>query len=34
VAQQLIDQGYPNVKALLGGFAGWQRAGLPIESSQ
>jgi rhodanese-related sulfurtransferase len=33
VAQKLIDLGYPNVQALLGGFAAWQQAGLPVESS-
>jgi rhodanese-related sulfurtransferase len=28
-----MDNGFNNVKALLGGYAAWQRAGLPIESS-
>ena len=32
MAQQLIDQGFTNVKALLGGFAAWQRAGYPVEA--
>jgi rhodanese-related sulfurtransferase len=33
VAQKLMDLGYGNVKALLGGFAAWQQAGLPTEAS-
>jgi rhodanese-related sulfurtransferase len=33
VAQILIDNGFSNVKALLGGFAAWQQAGFPVESS-
>jgi rhodanese-related sulfurtransferase len=33
VAQKLMDQGFTNVKALLGGFAAWQRANLPVETS-
>jgi rhodanese-related sulfurtransferase len=28
-----MEQGFTNVKALLGGFAAWQKAGLPVESS-
>jgi rhodanese-related sulfurtransferase len=33
VAQELIANGFTNAKALLGGFAAWQRAGLPLEST-
>jgi rhodanese-related sulfurtransferase len=33
VALELIDKGFVNVYALLGGFAAWQRAGLPVETS-
>ncbi|MFC2015937.1 rhodanese-like domain-containing protein [Chloroflexota bacterium] len=33
MAQQLMDLGFSDVKALLGGFAAWQGAGLPVESS-
>jgi rhodanese-related sulfurtransferase len=29
----LIDEGFTGAKALLGGLAAWQRAGLPVESS-
>jgi rhodanese-related sulfurtransferase len=29
-----MDQGFTNVKALLGGYAAWNAAGLPIESSE
>jgi rhodanese-related sulfurtransferase len=29
----LIGQGFTKVKALLGGFAAWQRAGYPVEAS-
>ena len=32
-AQQLLDLGYRDVQALLGGFAAWQQAGLPLEST-
>jgi rhodanese-related sulfurtransferase len=28
-----MDLGFTNVKALLGGFAAWQRAGLSLETS-
>jgi rhodanese-related sulfurtransferase len=28
-----MEQGFTNVKALLGGFAAWQQAGMPVESS-
>jgi rhodanese-related sulfurtransferase len=33
VAQILISNGLSNAKALLGGFAAWQQAGLPIEQA-
>jgi rhodanese-related sulfurtransferase len=33
VAQKLMDQGFTNVKALLGGYAAWQRDGLPVETA-
>jgi rhodanese-related sulfurtransferase len=33
VAQELISRGFANVKALLGGFAAWQQAGLPLEQA-
>jgi rhodanese-related sulfurtransferase len=33
VAQKLMDQGFTNIGALLGGLAAWQQAGLPIETS-
>jgi rhodanese-related sulfurtransferase len=32
VAQQLLDSGYSNVAALLGGLHAWQEAGYPVES--
>jgi rhodanese-related sulfurtransferase len=28
-----MDEGFTNVQALLGGFAAWERAGLPVEPS-
>jgi rhodanese-related sulfurtransferase len=28
-----MDQGFDNVQALLGGFAAWQEAGLPVEEA-
>lgn len=28
----MMDAGYDNVFALLGGFAAWQQAGYPVES--
>jgi rhodanese-related sulfurtransferase len=28
-----MDQGFTNVKALLGGYAAWQRGGFPVESA-
>jgi len=31
VAQKLIDLGYQNISALLGGWTAWQRAGYPTE---
>jgi rhodanese-related sulfurtransferase len=31
VAQKLMDRGFTNVFALLGGFAAWQQAGLAVE---
>jgi rhodanese-related sulfurtransferase len=30
----LMDKGYANVKAILGGFRAWQRAGYPSVSNQ
>jgi rhodanese-related sulfurtransferase len=33
VAQQLINKGFTNVSALLGGFAAWQRAGFAVETA-
>ncbi|MBC8249458.1 MAG: rhodanese-like domain-containing protein [Anaerolineales bacterium] len=33
-ARILMDKGYTNVKALLGGLRAWQQAGYPIVSSQ
>jgi len=33
VAQTLIDNGFTNVGALLGGYAAWQRAGFEVETS-
>jgi rhodanese-related sulfurtransferase len=33
VAQQLMDKGFTNVGALLGGYAAWQRAGFAVETS-
>jgi rhodanese-related sulfurtransferase len=30
VAAELNQQGYLNAKALLGGVAAWQQAGLPV----
>jgi rhodanese-related sulfurtransferase len=33
VAQKLMDRGFTNVFALLGGFAAWQQAGLPVDTS-
>jgi rhodanese-related sulfurtransferase len=33
VAQKLLDLGFSNVQALLGGYAAWQQAGLPTETS-
>jgi rhodanese-related sulfurtransferase len=27
----MIDQGYTNVKAILGGVEAWKRAGFPLE---
>ncbi|MFC2030294.1 rhodanese-like domain-containing protein [Chloroflexota bacterium] len=33
MAQRLMDQGLNNVSALLGGFAAWQREGLPVEAT-
>jgi rhodanese-related sulfurtransferase len=29
----LMDLGYADAKALLGGFAAWQQAGMPVEPS-
>jgi len=31
VAQVLIENGWKNVRALSGGFDGWQNANLPLE---
>lgn len=28
-----MDDGFTNVSALLGGFAAWQREGLPLETA-
>jgi rhodanese-related sulfurtransferase len=28
-----MNEGFTNVKALLGGYAAWQRAELPLESA-
>ncbi|TCP96200.1 thiosulfate sulfurtransferase [Cricetibacter osteomyelitidis] len=33
VAQFLVEQGYDNVFSVIGGFEGWHRAGLPIETA-
>jgi len=33
VAQNLLDKGYTNISALLGGLAAWQRAGYPVETA-
>jgi len=33
VAQKLMDNGFTNVGALLGGFAAWQRAGFAVETA-
>ena len=33
MAQLLIDNGIPNAKALLGGYAAWQRAEFPTETT-
>ena len=32
VATYLLQQGYEQVYSLIGGFEGWQQAGLPLES--
>jgi rhodanese-related sulfurtransferase len=32
VAQRIIDSGYTNVVALLGGLEGWSDAGYPTET--
>jgi rhodanese-related sulfurtransferase len=31
VAQTLLDDGFKKVKALIGGFDAWERAGYPVE---
>jgi rhodanese-related sulfurtransferase len=31
VAQELAERGYKNVHPLFGGFAVWEKAGLPLE---
>ncbi|QIM69317.1 thiosulfate sulfurtransferase GlpE [Basfia succiniciproducens] len=33
VAAFLVEQGYDNIYSIIGGFEGWQRAGLPIETA-
>lgn len=33
VAAFLAEQGYDNVYSVIGGFEGWQRASLPIETA-
>lgn len=33
VATFLVEQGYENVFSLIGGFDGWEKAGLPIETA-
>ena len=33
VATFLIEQGYENVFSVIGGFDGWVKAGLPIETA-
>lgn len=33
VAMYLIEQGYTQVYSVIGGFEGWQRASLPVESA-
>jgi rhodanese-related sulfurtransferase len=31
VAQQLLDAGWTDARALLGGFDAWRQAGYPVE---
>ena len=33
VATFLVEQGYENVFSVIGGFDGWVKAGLPIETA-
>ncbi|ABR73470.1 Rhodanese domain protein [Actinobacillus succinogenes 130Z] len=33
IAAFLAEQGYDNVYSVIGGFEGWQRAGLPMETA-
>ena len=33
VANFLVEQGYENVFSVIGGFDGWVKAGLPIETA-
>ena len=33
VATFLVEQGYENVFSVIGGFDGWEKAGLPIETA-
>ena len=32
VAEFLLQQGYEHIYSVIGGFEGWQKAGLPLES--
>jgi len=32
VARELRKAGWPKARALLGGWAAWQKAGLPVEA--
>jgi len=34
VAQKLIQLGYGNVQALLGGYEAWKKAGYPLEKTK
>ena len=33
VATFLVEQGYENVFSVIGGFDGWEKAGLPVETA-